>query len=872
MAFRGPVGPCLALGWERITARAMALFVLATASPSLAQSVSIEDNPEPGAVEAPAPPHATSSPTPPRAPVTPPEPLLTELLYPDGAHGESSVELLLTLNAEGNVMEVAVLVGDEPFASQAAEAARGWKFRPAQREGRALASKIRFLARFVPPAPVETELPTDPTPPPAPKGAPPSRSEAEATEIVVLGEREPIRHELGRTEISRIPGAFDDAFRAIETLPGVTPIASGLPYFYVRGAPPGNVGYFFDGIPVPFLYHFAAGPSVFHPAFVERVDLYPGAYPVRYGRYAGAIVAGELAPPTYRARGEWKVRLVDSGAMAEVPFAGGRGTAMLAGRFSYSGLVLSVITPKVFLAYGDYQGRVRYDLTSKDSVEILAFGSSDYATNKVTGQVQDKDGNWLLQERTKTVIDAGFHRLDLRWNRRWDTGTARTALLLGRDYTGLADGQVDVRNNLVGARTELRQQLSRTVRMSAGADVLVESFDLNIVDGTARDEDIVPGLGEDTTASDLKSQGFEERRRRDISTGAFADVAWDVTPALRVTPGVRADVLLSGDRTAVAVDPRVTAEYRFSKKVKVAHGLALVHQGPSFVGALPGLKPSLDGGLQSAVQSSSSLSYELPAGFSSSISVFQSIFSDMTDVLSITRLKKATRQPAPEGSSPDDTPPAPGSSPQPPPKVVDERTNGSAQGVELMLRRSLAKRIGGFLSYTLSRSRRSSGRASGPAGSDRRHVLKRRHLGGSRQRLALGRPSDVLHRGAGRSCLPGGGAPSSAHAVLLADRLQAGKTLVPGAASAVVGNQPRGAQHDAQQGDAASELQRLLLSGRFARTNHGAVAGRRGRVLSQASVANTRADHASTTGVQRRKGRLAIILDADRRIGIRSVT
>src|SRR5437868_12442347 len=48
----------------------------------------------------------------------------------------------------------------------------------------------------------------------------------------------------------QLPGALGDPFRAIEISTGVTPIVSGLPYFYVRGAPPGNVGYYFDGVRV----------------------------------------------------------------------------------------------------------------------------------------------------------------------------------------------------------------------------------------------------------------------------------------------------------------------------------------------------------------------------------------------------------------------------------------------------------------------------------------------------------------------------------------------------------------------------------------------------------------------------------------------
>ena len=102
---------------------------------------------------------------------------------------------------------------------------------------------------------------------------------------------------LTRDEVREIPGAFGDPFRAIEALPGVTPIVSGLPFFFVRGAPPGNVGYFLDGIRVPLLFHVGVGPSVIHPGLIDRVDLYPGGYPARFGRFAGGIVSGETLEP-----------------------------------------------------------------------------------------------------------------------------------------------------------------------------------------------------------------------------------------------------------------------------------------------------------------------------------------------------------------------------------------------------------------------------------------------------------------------------------------------------------------------------------------------------------------------------------------------
>src|SRR5262249_34708936 len=152
-------------------------------------------------------------------------------------------------------------------------------------------------------------------------------------EVTVRG----ARREVGETTISaadvrEMPGAFGDPFRAIEALPGVVPVVSGLPFFYVRGAPPTNNAYFVDGLRVPLLFHVGIGQGVIHPALIDRVDFYPGAAPAAYGRSAGASVAGQLRDPAADRHGEVNLRLVDAGALLESPLAEGRGTALVAGR------------------------------------------------------------------------------------------------------------------------------------------------------------------------------------------------------------------------------------------------------------------------------------------------------------------------------------------------------------------------------------------------------------------------------------------------------------------------------------------------------------------------------------------------------------
>jgi outer membrane receptor protein involved in Fe transport len=204
-----------------------------------------------------------------------------------------------------------------------------------------------------------------------------SAAPAPPLEVTVQGRRAaPDSEPITRASARELPGSFGDPLRAVEAEPGVTPIVSGLPYFFVRGAPPASIGIFIDGIEVPLLYHAFFGPSVIHPGLFERVDLYKGAAPVSYGRYAGAIIATETRAPAYELNGEASMRIIDAGALVEAPFADGRGSALVAGRYSYTGLVLSLLS-NTKLQYWDYQTLDAYRLSRASTLSVFAFGAFD---------------------------------------------------------------------------------------------------------------------------------------------------------------------------------------------------------------------------------------------------------------------------------------------------------------------------------------------------------------------------------------------------------------------------------------------------------------------------------------------------------------
>lgn len=661
--------------------------------------------------------------------VEPPKLLKSDVVpYPDGAKGNATVALVLVVDKDGTVREATPTEENKPFSDVAAATVKTFVYEPATRDGKPIVAKIKIEIVFTEPPPPPPP-PRVALPPPPPKGMPPMVIE----QVDVRGLRAEASRtvSLSRAEVRQVPGTFGDPFRAVEIMPGVTPIATGLPYFFIRGAPPGNVGYFLDGLRIPVLFHVGAGPSVVNPGLVKQVDLYPGGYPARYGRFAGGVVAGEILDPLDRPHGEFNLRLFDAGALAETPFAGGKGSVAIGGRYSYTAALFSAFSPGTLLDYWDYQGRVTYDLGPDDRISVLAMGSYDFLGQEVEG------GGEPL-----TLFGAEFHRLDFRYDRRiGNRGRLRSAVTLGIDKSRLSQER-NTRDRLIGTRTELEYRLAKDVLLRAGSDAQIDSYDVqsgtqNLGPATSSLVDLFP-------------------TRTDFVMGARADLVLAPHPRFEIVPGMRADLYASQGTTAVGIDPRVATKTKLTDKLTLLAAGGLAHQAPSFVVPVPGFTPGgIRGGLQKAVQQSLGLELQVLADTTLTATVFHNGFFDMSDPLGAV-------PPLPPGC-------APGSFPTgtlagdrgggggggggslcgerfPPGTLgsdrsggggqgaesrgteravtaLEVRTGGRAYGMELFLKKRLTSRIGGFFSYTLSRSTRAFENRVYAATFDRTHVV-----------------------------------------------------------------------------------------------------------------------------------------------------
>jgi outer membrane receptor protein involved in Fe transport len=504
-----------------------------------------------------------------------------------------------------------------------------------------------------------------------------AQSASAPIEITVEGERPPAGAvALSRREARAVPGSFGDPLRAIEAQPGVVPIVSGLPAFFIRGAPPANVGFFFDGVELPVLYHAFLGPSVLHPAFIESVELYPGAAPAQYGRFAGPIVAVKGLALACSPSGEANLRLidvggrVDSGAFDSTHECGSSG-ARVAGRYSYAGLVLSLLG-NAELEYWDYQAKASYPVGEHDALSVVAFGGYDLFR--------------APQSTVNSGAEVSFHRVDVRWDRQLPDGSLRLAVTGGSDRAAGADAAASfLTNESVRLRSELVQRLGAHSVLQAGFDTRLDRF----------------GLEANPLSLDYPDYVRLFPARVDTTAGGYLALALEPAPGVRVIPGLRADVFSSQGTSAVGVDPRIAAELDVGRSLCLLHSLGVAHQRPNFTAQVPGAQVAdLEQGLQRAVLWSSGLKLKLPLDLLATASVLRSAYFNALDPLGGGRDFTIDRT------------------------LLERRATVSAAGLELYLARSMTKRLGGFVSYTLSRSEHSTPEQKAPSGFDRTHVVQ----------------------------------------------------------------------------------------------------------------------------------------------------
>ncbi len=622
--------------------------------------------------------------------------------YPKDAKREGLVGIVLlelVIGADGSVTSARILDhAGHGFDEAALSAAQRFVFKPALRDGKPVAAKIRYAYTF------RLEAPPAPEPPPPPSGeqlasgsaasptpTPAATAGTEAKveppeEITVRGqkeEREAPRRTLGREQLRTMPGANGDPLRAVTALPGFARAPGFSDILVVRGSSPQGSAVFIDGAWTPRAHHFGGLSSVVPAESIERIDFYPGNFSARYGRVDGGVIeiVGK-SPASDRIHALGQVDLLDARVFAEGPMPGFDGwTFAIGARRSWIdawlGPVLESAGASARTAPYYYDGQVFLENhpTPRSTVRVGLYTSSD-AVRLTLGKVGEVDpalGGGLSNR-------SGFDRFQINYRAELGDHTRASAMIsIGKDDNDVKVGSIfaQTRMDLVTSRGEIAHEVAHFLTLRGGWDVLAANIDLQLrLPREARPGQVDPG-----PLAGQKLVSFNERGLKNARPAAFVEAVLSPVDGVDITPGLRADYTYEVRETTVS--PRANARWEIHRGVfrtALRGGIGVFRQSVDYIHVFSAFG-SRD--LQSGRSVHGSVGVEQGLGDGIDVTV-EGFVKKLDNIVS-----HDARKGGPDANANDGT--------------------GRVLGAEVLAKIRPRGRVSGFLAYTLSRSTREDG-------------------------------------------------------------------------------------------------------------------------------------------------------------------
>ncbi|MTI30875.1 TonB-dependent receptor [Xanthovirga aplysinae] len=289
-------------------------------------------------------------------------------------------------------------------------------------------------------------------------------------EEVVISAREEQMMKVGKqvsvvsvspAQLSALPSLGEkDIFRSLQLLPGISgsnETSSGL---YVRGGTPDQNLILFDGFTVYHVDHFYGFFSAFNADAIKDVQVYKGGFESKYGGRLSSVVdlTGKQGN-TNKTGFSAGLSMMSANASFELPFAGGKGSVLLAGRRSYTDIIQSGLYKNVFALFqqedetnGGFMGRggrggrgqfaqvetepvfffydlnakVTYKPSLKDILSFSFYNGQDHLDNSNEfndefGGGQNGNLSGTILNKTTDLTAWGNWGSSLKWGRQWNS-------------------------------------------------------------------------------------------------------------------------------------------------------------------------------------------------------------------------------------------------------------------------------------------------------------------------------------------------------------------------------------------------------------------------------------------------------------------
>ena len=222
----------------------------------------------------------------------------------------------------------------------------------------------------------------------------------------------PASVEVQPTEVLQTPGALDNIFRTLQTLPGVAAADEFGSRIAVRGGSPDQNLTMMDGVEVHDPYRLFGLTSAFNPETIQRFELSTGGFSPKYGDRLSSLLTIDNREGDRRRRlgGTASVSITDANLVFEGELPGdGAGSWLVTGRRTYYDLVASRVANQDFPSFGDVQTKVVKDLAPGRTLTFFGLRSRqsaalDIDTDSVQGEFQDDTQNDLVSVRSDNEL------------------------------------------------------------------------------------------------------------------------------------------------------------------------------------------------------------------------------------------------------------------------------------------------------------------------------------------------------------------------------------------------------------------------------------------------------------------------------------
>jgi len=231
-------------------------------------------------------------------------------------------------------------------------------------------------------------------------------------------------------EVRRTPGSAGDVSRIVMALPSVAKVNDTRNSLVVRGGSPIENGYYLNNIAIPNINHFplqgasSGALPLLNVDFIDDVKFYTGGFSAIYGDKLSSIMDIAYRDGNkYEFDGQLDLNMSGFGGIIEGPLIENKSSWFLSARRSYFDLIIDLfdIEASTTPYYYDIQGKVDFELNSKNKISFLDIAGFDESVIDKELSVENRENNYGSLTNFSNVFGVNWRHI---WHHKGYSNTS----------------------------------------------------------------------------------------------------------------------------------------------------------------------------------------------------------------------------------------------------------------------------------------------------------------------------------------------------------------------------------------------------------------------------------------------------------------